>query len=200
MQKIKIIALFGKSGAGKDTIQHWITNSSKQKNICHPIVSCTTRPKRDYEEEGKDYFFLSTEEFANKVLDLSMLEATEFRGWYYGTNLEQLNKDKLNIGVFNIAGIENLLDDSRLEVYPILVYSSDKTRLLRALKREEYPDCNEICRRFEADNKDFMEIDFEPFFVWENDDNTKKSFKRNWEKIFNQISKKLAIESMGDNG
>ena len=164
MKKYKIIALFGKAGAGKDTIQQWIVS----RHNLHGIVSCTTRPPRDYEENGVDYHFLSNEDFTRKVLDGTMLEATEFRGWFYGTLLNSLDPDCLNIGVFNIAGIDALLEDSRLEVYPVIVYAPDKTRLVRQLMREEFPDCEEICRRFQTDNKDFLQCDFEPFFVWEN--------------------------------
>ena len=76
-KKIKILALFGKSASGKDSIQKWIVSNYPQ--LTNKIVSCTTRPPRDNEQEGVDYFFLSDEEFAKKVLDGSMLEATSFR-------------------------------------------------------------------------------------------------------------------------
>lgn len=165
MKKIKIIALFGKSGAGKDTIQNAVLAEFPEIN---GIVSCTTRPMREYETNGIDYHFMSTEEFTKKVLNGTMLEATEFRGWFYGTPLDSLDPDKINIGVFNIAGIDALLEDSRLEVYPVIVYAPDKIRLLRSLLREDSPDCAEICRRFETDNQDFLKCDFTPFFVWEN--------------------------------
>ena len=164
MKKIKISALFGKSGAGKDTIQRTVLAEFPDIN---GIVSCTTRPMREYETNGIDYHFMSIEKFTKKVLDGTMLEATEFRGWLYGTPIDSLDPDKINIGVFNIAGIDALLEDSRLEVYPVIVYAPDKLRLLRSLMREENPDCIEICRRFETDNRDFLQCDFEPFFVWE---------------------------------
>ena len=48
MNKIKVIALFGKSASGKDSIQKWIIKSLPSD--AHSIISCTTRPKRDYEE------------------------------------------------------------------------------------------------------------------------------------------------------
>ena len=60
--KYKVLALFGKSGAGKDTIQKWLTTNYNMNGI----ISCTTRPKRDYEKDGVDYHFLSNEEFAQK--------------------------------------------------------------------------------------------------------------------------------------
>ena len=90
MEKYKVVALFGESGSGKDTIQNAIVSACADMN---KIISCTTRPKRDYEIDGKDYFFLDNFQFAQKVLDGSMLEATSFRAWMYGTPLDSLDKD-----------------------------------------------------------------------------------------------------------
>ena len=180
-KKIKILALFGKSASGKDTIQNWIIKSFPQ--LTNKIVSCTTRPPREGEQEGVDYFFLSDEQFAEKVLNGSMLEATSFREWFYGTSLDQLDKNKINIGVFNVAGIECILEDSRLEVIPVWVYASGKTRLLRSLQRESDPDCAEICRRYMADDNDFNDIDFE-YIGWINEDNERhKSWKYRKEQL-----------------
>ena len=166
-KKIKILALFGKSASGKDSIQKWITTNYPQ--LTNKIVSCTTRPPRSGEQDGVDYFFLSDEEFAKKVLDGSMLEATSFREWFYGTALDQLNPDKINVGVFNITGVECILDDPRLDVVPVWIHASDRTRLRRSLDREDNPDCKEICRRFLADEKDFDEMDDFDYFGWINE-------------------------------
>lgn len=155
---IKIIALFGPSGSGKDTLVKYIINNVENT---HEIISCTTRPKRDYEIDKVDYYFLTDEQFGEKVLNGSMLEAISFRGWFYGTPLEALDKNKINIGVFNIQGIECLLKDSRLEVYPIYIACEDNIRLFRSLNRETNPDCEEICRRFLTDLRDFEDIPFE---------------------------------------
>lgn len=157
MNKYKILALFGKSGAGKDTIQKWLVRT---QNV-NGIISCTTRPKRDNEIDGIDYHFISDAEFALKVAEGSMLESTDFNTWYYGTPLSALKKDKINVGVFNIKGIESLLKDSRLEVLPVYIQCFDKIRLLRCLKREKIVDCHEVCRRFLADEKDFENISFD---------------------------------------
>lgn len=157
MNKIKIIALFGASASGKDTIQKWVTANYENVNS---IISCTTRPKRNYEENQIDYHFISLEEFTKYLLEGQMVEATDFRGWFYGTPFWALDPEDVNIGVFNIAGIEALLQDNRLEVFPIYVNASDKVRLLRSLNREEEPDCDEICGRFQTDKKDFDFIDF----------------------------------------
>ena len=158
-KKIKIVALIGESSAGKDAVQNEIIKILDKKT--HKIVSYTTRPKRDYEENGIHYHFLSNEDFTKEILNGNMLEATEFRNWFYGTSLKSLDFNKINIGVFNPAGVESLLADSRLDVLVIKIQVSDKTRLQRALKREQAPDCAEICRRFLTDKKDFLNIEFD---------------------------------------
>ena len=73
--KYKIIALFGESGAGKDTIARQLVLSRANTNL---IIPYTTRPKREYEREGVDYYFVS-----DNILDLAIssncaLEYTTF--------------------------------------------------------------------------------------------------------------------------
>lgn len=165
-KRYKIIALFGESGVGKDTIQNWLVSNFPEE--AHKIISCTTRPPRDYEVNGQDYYFIDTEFFAQKVLNGTMLEATTFNHWGYGTPIDSLEEDKVNIGVFNIAGIDCLLQDSRLDVLPIYVKVPPKVRLMRSLQREAFPDCEEICRRFLVDQKDFSDIPFEWELEWDN--------------------------------
>ena len=169
--KYKVLALFGKSGAGKDTIQKWLTTNYNMNGI----ISCTTRPPRDYERDGIHYHFLSNEEFAQKVLNMSMLEATVFNDWCYGTPIESLKEDKINVGVFNIQGIECLLQDNRLDILPIFIDCSDKKRLLRYIKREKVPNCLEICRRFITDEKDFSDINFD-YITFDNNDDRNRGF------------------------
>ena len=159
MNKIKVIALYGKSGAGKDALLQ--TTMKLAGAELNEIVSCTTRPPRQGEVNHVNYHFVSHEEFTQMVLNGDMLEATEFRSWWYGTPLLSLDSNKVNIGVFNPAGMVAIKEDSRLDVIPIKVEASDKTRLLRQLNREENPDVAEIIRRFRTDEKDFREYEME---------------------------------------
>lgn len=174
-KRIKVVALYGKAGAGKDTVMQQVIKMAP--NLCHEIVSCTTRPPREGEVNGVNYHFLTVEEFTHKVLSGDMLEATEFREWFYGTALDALSAEQVNIGVFNTAGLEALFEDTRLEVLPVSVEASDKTRLMRQLNRETNPDCEEICRRFFADKQDFkrfeaeIELDFEEYIWYIDNDN-----------------------------
>lgn len=156
--KYQVVALIGKAGAGKDTIQK--VTCGLHPEIFHPIVSCTTRPPREEEIDGVAYHFLSINEFTHKVLNGEMLEATEFRDWFYGTSIDALAPDKINLGVFNPAGVSALLESNEIAVTVICVTASDKERLMRYLNREENPDCAEMCRRYFTDEKDFTDLDF----------------------------------------
>lgn len=89
-----------------------------------------------------------------------MLEASYFNEWFYGTGLESLDKDKVNIGVFNPEGINNLMMHSNLDIVVFYVRTSDKQRLLRQLNREENPDIEEIIRRYKTDKEDFYNLEF----------------------------------------
>ena len=155
-EKYTIIALMGKAGSGKDTIMRALLKQPTFKGAV-PIISCTTRPRREKEQNGVDYHFLTNEEFTNKILSGDMLEATVFNDWCYGTSLENLSKDKVNIGVFNPEGVGLLKGNSNINLKLIYIEANDKDRLLRQLNREKNPDIHEIIRRYSADEMDFTE-------------------------------------------
>lgn len=150
---MKIVALMGEAGSGKDTILHRIME--KYPSYFNEIISCTTRPPRQGEKEGVNYHFLSVEDFIRKILNGDMLEATEFNGWHYGTDSQSLTIDKINIGVFNPEGVRCLQEDENIELYVFYARAAGKQRLLRQLNREENPDVDEIIRRYKADTEDF---------------------------------------------
>lgn len=158
----KIIGIIGAAGSGKDTIMNKVVYEagSAPASIFHVPISCTTRPPRDYEKNGKDYYFLTNEDFAGYVLENRFLEVSEFNGWFYGTLKDKLDKDRINIAVLNPQGIESMLlhDDIDLKVFYLDV--PGKVRLIRQLQREEDPDITEIYRRYIADDEDFYNLPF----------------------------------------
>lgn len=167
--KYKILAIFGKSGSGKDTIKKWLGEKANVKII----IPHTTRPKRDSEMNMVDYYFVAKEAFErNRGYYYTI---SEFNNWLYGNPLSDLDDIKINVGVFNIQDIKQMLACDKIEVFPLLIKAADNIRLLRCLKREEYPDCSEICRRFLADEKDFNDIDF-TYDCYENSFGSKEEF------------------------
>ena len=173
MNNYKILALIGEAGTGKDTLMREVL---KQNPSLNEIISCTTRPPREGEVEGKNYYFLSNEDFTQKLLNNEMLEATVFNDWCYGTSLDSLDSTKVNIGVFNPAGIESLMTHSNIYIVVYYVRTSDKNRLIRQLSRETNPNIEEIIRRYQADNFDFADL---PFHYNEIDNNTLEDLEYN---------------------
>lgn len=153
----KIIALIGKAGSGKDTMLHQIVEANPD---FHEIISCTTRPQREGEVHGVNYFYLTPEQFGDKIIHNEMLEATYFNDQFYGTSYESLRSDAINVGVFNPTGIESLLTHKDVELEVFYIEASAKTRLIRQLNRENNPDVEEIIRRYKADEEDFFELNF----------------------------------------
>lgn len=149
----KIVALIGKAGSGKDTIMRKIIEWYPDQ--FHEIVSCTTRPPREGEQDGINYHFLTVEQFTEKVLNGDMLEATEFNGWHYGTARSALLEDKINIGVFNPTGVYCLMENTDIDLQVFYIIADDKERLIRQLNRQVSPDVDEIIRRYTTDKRDF---------------------------------------------
>ena len=160
MEKYQILAIMGKAGSGKDTLAKTLLKQPEFKDA-KSIVSCTTRPIRENEQDGVDYHFITNEQFTNQILSGEMLEATVFNNWCYGTSVNNLSKENLNIGVFNPEGVGLLRASTNVDLKVIYLEANDKDRLLRQLNREEHPNCHEIVRRFSADEQDFAEEEIE---------------------------------------
>ena len=104
-----LIVVSGPSGAGKDTICQKLI---KENSNIWMSVSMTTRKPRPLEKDGVDYFFVSSEEFENKINDNTFLEYAFYNDNYYGTPKdkveEKLNEGKDVILVIDINGAINI--------------------------------------------------------------------------------------------
>lgn len=92
----------GCSGVGKGTLLKLFLQKNPQLKLS---VSCTTRNPREGEVHGKNYFFISVEEFKKNIENNEFLEWAEFSGNYYGTQ-KQYIENKLNMGLDVILEIE----------------------------------------------------------------------------------------------
>lgn len=78
-----IVILSGASSVGKHGIRDMLKNDPDLG--LNYSVSITTRPPRDNEKDGGDYYFVSFANFAKAVKNKELVEYTEFNGYYYGT-------------------------------------------------------------------------------------------------------------------
>lgn len=86
----KVVVITAPSGAGKSTLVRKLL-------LQHPYfgfsVSCTTRPKRENEVNGRDYHFISTDEFKRKIAENEFVEYEEvYAGTFYGTLKNEVEK------------------------------------------------------------------------------------------------------------
>ncbi len=119
----KIIAVCGVSGSGKTTLVHsLITN--EELNL-HFSISACTRERRKFEQDGKDYIFLSVPEFKKKIKNQMFLEWEEvYKNKFYGTlknsTYELLKSGKnvlFDIDVKGALSLKNLFKDNALTIF-----------------------------------------------------------------------------------
>jgi len=101
-QKGAILVLSGPSGAGKSTI---ISAASDEIGEYYFSISTTTRAPRVGEENGRDYFFVTKENFEEDIKAGNFLEYAEVHGNYYGTSLKPV-REALNAGMLVIFDID----------------------------------------------------------------------------------------------
>ncbi|MDD5347010.1 MAG: guanylate kinase [Candidatus Omnitrophica bacterium] len=80
-----IFVLSGPSGSGKTTLARAVLADKSLGRSLVRSISFTTRPRRRGEREGKDYFFLTSDEFRRNLRGQKILEWTRYLGYYYGT-------------------------------------------------------------------------------------------------------------------
>lgn len=161
----KLFVLMGKSAIGKDTIYKELLNN-KSLDL-KEIVIYTTRPIRDGEKDGIEYFFVSNDELEelknqDKIIEIRQYNTVGGLWSYFTVNDGQIDLDSYNsliIGTLeSYEQIRNYFGDDK--VYPIYIEVDDGIRLQRALDRErqqKLPQYAEMCRRFLADEEDFKE-------------------------------------------
>lgn len=160
----KLFVVMGKSAAGKDTVFKEITR--RDLNL-KTVAGYTTRPIRDGEKDGEEYFFVTKEELArlrknNKVIEHRAYE-TMHGVWDYFTvddgQIDFNETSSIMIGTLDTyRKIREYLGKDR--VVPLYLEVEDGIRLERALAREKTqkkPKYTELCRRFLADEEDFKE-------------------------------------------
>lgn len=84
-----LVVISGPSGVGKGTICREVV---KRLDYAYLSVSVTTRPKSDKEIDGKDYWFISKEEFQKRIENDMLLEHAEVFGNFYGTPKEKVDE------------------------------------------------------------------------------------------------------------
>ena len=160
----KLFVIMGKSATGKDSIYHEIVKRCPQ---LREIITYTTRPMREGETYGKEYYFVTKEEMYEMRENGKIIECREYDTvlgpWFYFTADDgQLDFDKGDyILISTLEGYEKLQAAFGIgSIVPVYIEVDDLERLERAVRRERSqvsPCVPELCRRFLADEEDFSE-------------------------------------------
>ena len=162
----KLFCIMGKSASGKDTIFKKLT---QDENLdLKRVVSYTTRPMREGEQEGVEYHFVTAQRLEELQKEGKVIECRDYSTvhgiWSYFTVDDgqvnfSLNQDSIIIGTLeSYQKIRTYF--GKANVIPLYINVEDGLRLERALERErqqEEPGYAELCRRFLADAQDFSE-------------------------------------------
>lgn len=178
----KIFLLMGKSTSGKDTIYKELIKNEKLG--LDKVVPYTTRPMRDGEKDGVQYFFKKENEYLELKSQGKIIEErtyyTHYGEWrYFTVDDGQINLKDGNYLVIGTLESYCYIRDyfGKENVVPLLIDVEAKIRLKRAMAREdkqEHPKYDEMCRRFLADEEDFSEDKIESAGITERFTNNAK--------------------------
>ncbi len=161
----KIYYIMGKSSSGKDTIYKKLMERMRGK--LKTVTGYTTRPMREGETDGVEYFFVTREKYREMKSQGIVIESRDYNTvygvWTYFTaddgQIELEKSDYLLIGTLeSYKGLRDYYGKEK--IIPLYIEADDGDRLLRAIKREKKQDApgyEEMCRRFLADQQDFCE-------------------------------------------
>lgn len=148
------LVLVGKAAAGKDHLRKRLIERGFKFG-----VSCTTRPPRVGEQNGKDYFFLTEDQFLGLINSGDMIEYQQFNGWFYGLTREEFENS--DVIILNREAVDMLPEEIRLKCMVMFLDIDKNTRLERMKERNDTADSLE--RRINADEQQY--IGFENFDV-----------------------------------
>lgn len=190
----KIYYVMGKSSSGKDTIYKMLL---KEHPRFRTVVPYTTRPIREGERDGVEYFFVDTERLHEMQEEEKIIETRSYNTkcgiWTYFTADDgQIDLDKydyLMIGTLvSYRALREYFGEEKL--VPVYIEVEDGLRLSRAIERERRqtdPKYAELCRRFLADEDDFSEKNIQAAGI------TRRFMNIESEKCVSEIKKYIGV-------
>lgn len=167
----KLIIFSAPSGAGKTTIVQYLLSIFPEISFS---ISCTTRPKRENEIDGKDYYFLTEEQFQEKIKNNEFIEYEEvYKGRYYGTlhsEIERLwNQGKHVIFDIDVRGGLNLKKQFKDRALAIFIAPPSLKDLEERLKNRNTENLESLLTRIQkADEELSFAKDFDAVIINDN--------------------------------
>ena len=164
-----IIVLLGAGASGKDTTLSILKQKYPNLQGC---VSHTTRPMRQTEEEGREYFFIDKEEFEAMYENGHFIETRSYNvvgneTWYYGMSEKEVTSRLEKGHIIMILDLQGLLElkeyysNGEVDIHAFYIDVDEDTRIQRYLKRDHITVemVKEMLRRFYDDEIRFANAD-----------------------------------------
>ena len=169
----KLLLVSAPSAAGKN----YLLSALENENVVTQLISCTTRPMRLNEQFGKEYYFLTDDDFDSVPMVETREYNTEHGVWKYGLSSIEINNACENEGNYLVIvdcegkdAILKYIEDKKLDIKTITIFfpichkilrniNKISVRLLRSLNREGKMDSkavDEVIRRYIDDNNKIM--------------------------------------------
>jgi guanylate kinase len=154
-----LIVISGPSGAGKDTVMQRM----KERGLpFHFVVTATTRLKRANEEHGKDYWFVSKEEFARMINEDELIEHAIVYGDYKGIPKQQVREalasDKDVIMRIDVQGAETIRRMAP-EALMIFITTDSEEELVNRLRTRKTETVDALAIRIATARKELKRVD-----------------------------------------
>jgi guanylate kinase len=154
-----LIVISGPSGVGKDSV---VARMKERNHKFHFVVTATSRPARDNEVHGVDYFFFSEEEFKRMIDQDELLEHAMVYEDFKGIPKVQV-QDALDSGMdvvmrLDVQGAETI---KKLSAEAILIFitTSSEEELVARLKARKTESPDKLKVRIETARKEYKRID-----------------------------------------
>ena len=168
----KIIIITAPSGAGKTSITRHLLKTFPGKLSFS--VSAATRQRRDYEKDGADYYFMSVDDFKEKIQHNAFVEwEMVYEGKYYGTLASEIHRiweeEKVPLLDIDVQGAVHVQQEHREQTLSIFIEPPSVDELKRRLRSRGTETPESLATRV---NKAAYELSFKDHFdkVIVNDD------------------------------
>jgi guanylate kinase len=164
-----LIVISGPSGAGKDTI---LQRMKERELPFHFVVTATTRPRRENEIHGRDYFFVSKEEFARMIDEDELIEYAIVYGDYKGIPKQQV-RDALTSGQDVVMRIDVQGAETVRKLAPdavlIFITVDNEEELLTRLRERKTETADALMLRMATARKELLRVNAFDYVVLNRD-------------------------------
>lgn len=163
-----VLVISGPSGVGKDTVwkcaQSCLTTFSR-------AITCTTRTRREHEAEGRDYYFVSKDEFTRMIVQGELVEHAEVHGNCYGVPQRSIFERTTNgLDVVCVIDVQGAMRIRRLLPNAVLVFikppeGHEREVLAERIQNRQAVDPSELQTRLQTATWEMSQVHLYDFEV-----------------------------------